>query len=249
MSRLEGRIAVITGAASGIGLATAKRFAAEGATVVMVDCREDEVRRAAKEGGQGLDPFGADIRRNADLAALRDHVAATYGKADVLFANAGIATFAPLADVTEDAFDRTIATNLKGSFFTVQTLLPVLRDGASVILAASVSGFKGAPAFSVYSSTKAAIRSLARTLTTDLKDRRIRVNAIAPGNIETPIAAHAGLSPAETETYFKQTALDTPLGRNGQADDIAAAALYLASDDSAFVTGIELPVDGGFAQI
>jgi NAD(P)-dependent dehydrogenase (short-subunit alcohol dehydrogenase family) len=129
----------------------------------MVDRREDEVRRAAEGGGQGLDPIGADITRSGDLAALRDHVATSYGRADVLFANAGIATFAPFAEVTEDAFDRTVATNLKGTFFTVQTLLPVLRDGASIILTSSLAATKGFPAFSVYSATKAAIRSLART--------------------------------------------------------------------------------------
>jgi NAD(P)-dependent dehydrogenase (short-subunit alcohol dehydrogenase family) len=249
MSRLKGRIAIVTGAASGLGLATSKRFAAEGATVVMVDRREDAVRQAAEEGGQGLDPIAADITKSADLAALRDHVATTYGRADVLFANAGIATFAPFGEVTEDAFDRTVATNLKGTFFTVQTLLPVLRDGASVILTSSLAATKGLPAFSVYSATKAAIRSLARTLTTDLKGRRIRVNALGPGHIETPLGRNAGLSQERLDAYFERTTLDTPLGRPGQPDDISAAALYLASDDSAFVTGIELLVDGGYAQV
>jgi NAD(P)-dependent dehydrogenase (short-subunit alcohol dehydrogenase family) len=249
MSRLKERIAIVTGAASGLGLATSKRFATEGATVVMVDRHEDEVRRAAKRGGQGLDPIGADITRNADLAALRDHIATTYGRADVLFANAGIATFAPFGEVTEEAFDRTVAINLKGTFFTVQTLLPVLREGASVILTSSIAATKGFSAFSVYSATKAAIRSLARTFTTDLKNRRIRVNALSPGHILTPIGKNAGLSQQENDEYFERTALDTPLGRNGQTDDIAAAALYLASDDSAFVTGIELVVDGGNAQV
>jgi NAD(P)-dependent dehydrogenase (short-subunit alcohol dehydrogenase family) len=249
MSRLKERIAIVTGAASGLGLATSKRFATEGATVVMVDRHEDEVRQAAKRGGQGLDPIGADITRNADLAALRDHIATTYGRADVLFANAGIATFAPFGEVTEEAFDRTVAINLKGTFFTVQTLLPVLREGASVILTSSIAATKGFSAFSVYSATKAAIRSLARTFTTDLKNRRIRVNALSPGHILTPIGKNAGLSQLENDEYFERTALDTPLGRNGQTDDIAAAALYLASDESAFVTGIELVVDGGNAQV
>jgi NAD(P)-dependent dehydrogenase (short-subunit alcohol dehydrogenase family) len=151
--------------------------------------------------------------------------------------------------VTEDAFDRTAATNLKGTFFTVQTLLPVLRDGASVILTSSLAATKGFPAFSVYSATKAAIRSLARTLTTDLKDRHIRVNALGPEHINTAIGKTAGLSQEENDAYFERTTLDTPLGRNGEADDIAAAALYLASAESAFVTGIELLVDGGYAQI
>jgi NAD(P)-dependent dehydrogenase (short-subunit alcohol dehydrogenase family) len=249
MGRLKGRIAIVTGAASGLGLAASLRFAAEGATVVMVDQRVDEVRRAAEAGGSGLDPVGADITRSADLEALRDYVATSYGRADVLFANAGVATFAPFGEVTEDAFDRTVAINLKGTFFTVQTVLPVLRDGASVILTSSIAGTKGFPSFSVYSATKAAIRSLARTLTVDLKGRGIRVNALSPGNIETPIGRNAGLSQQENDVYFQRTALDTPMGRNGHADDIAAAALYLASEDSAFVTGIELLVDGGYAQI
>jgi NAD(P)-dependent dehydrogenase (short-subunit alcohol dehydrogenase family) len=249
MDRLKGRIAIVTGAASGIGLATAKRFAAEGATVVMVGRREDEVRRAAEGGRHGLDPIGADITKGTDLIALRDYVAASYGKVDVLFANAGIATFAPFGEVTEEAFDRTVTTNLKGTFFTVQTLLPVLRDGASAILTSSLAGSKGLPAFSVYSATKAAIRSLARTLTTDLKGRRIRVNALGPGHVDTPLGRNAGLPQERLDAYFERTALETPLGRTGQPDDIAAAALYLASDDSVFVTGIELLVDGGNAQV
>lgn len=249
MGRLEGRIAIVTGAASGLGLATSMRFAREGATVVMVDRREEEVRRAAKRGGDRLDPIGADITSSTDLAALRDHIATSYGRADVLFANAGIATFAPFGEVTEEAFDRTVAINLKGTFFTVQMLLPVLNDGASVILTSSLAANKGFPAFSVYSATKAAIRSLARTLTTDLKNRRIRVNALGPGHINTEIGKSAGLCQEENDAYFERTARDTPPGRNGHADDIAAAALYLASDESAFVTGTELLVDGGYAQV
>ncbi|QCB43301.1 SDR family oxidoreductase [Sphingomonas sp. PAMC26645] len=249
MGKLTGKVAVVTGAASGIGLAATKRFAAEGATVLMVDLDDAAVQAAAEGGGASLDPFRADTTKSADLAALRDHIALAYERVDILFANAGVATFAPFGEVTEEEFDRTVGINLKGTFFTVQTLLPVLRDGASVILTASVSGYKGAPAFSVYSATKAAIRSLARTLTVDLKDRRIRVNAVSPGNIETPIAKHAGLSKEDGDAYFEKMIALTPLGRNGRAEDIAAAALYLASDDSAFVTGIELVIDGGFAQI
>ena len=243
MGRLEGRTAIVTGAASGLGLATARRFAAEGSAVVMVG------RRAAEGGGQGLDPIGADITKSADLVALRDHVAATYGQADILFANAGIAAFTPFGEVTEDAFDQTVTTNLKGTFFTVQTLLPVLRDVASVILTSSLAGSKGLPAFSVYSATKAAIRSLARTVTTDLKHRRIGVNALGPGHIDTLLGRNAGLPHERLDAYFERTARETPLGGTGQPDDIAAAALYLASDESAFVTGIEPMVDGGNAQV
>ena len=249
MGRLNGRVAVVTGAASGIGLATSKRFVAEGATVLMVDRDEDAVRKAAAEVGGNLQPFRADVTNKEDLIALRNHIAGVHGRIDVLFANAGIAGFGPFAEVTDEAFDQIVAINLKGTYFTVQTLLPVLRNGASVILTASVSGFTGAPAFSVYSATKAAIRSLARTLTSDLKDRRIRVNAVSPGNVETPIAEHAGMSSGEAREFYNKTLADTPLGRNGQADDIAAAVLYLASEDSAFVSASELVVDGGYAQV
>jgi NAD(P)-dependent dehydrogenase (short-subunit alcohol dehydrogenase family) len=249
MGRLEGRIAIVTGAASGLGLATAKRFAAKDATVAVVDRREDAVRQAAKEAGQGLDPIADDTTKSADLDALRDHVATTQGRADVLFANAGIATFAPCGEMTEDAFDGIVSTNLKGSFFTAQSLLPVLRDGASVILASSLAATRGLPAFSVYSATKAAVRSLTRTPTTDLKGRRIRVNALGPRHTHTPLGKNAELSRERLDAYFERTAIETPLGRTGEPDDIAAAAPYLASDDSAFATGIELVVDGGNAQI
>lgn len=247
MGRLEGRVAVVTGAASGIGLAAARRFAAEGATVIMTDRDSSQLHRAAiaPDGYGSFDTRRVDITRNEDLEALRDHIVATYGRFDVLFANAGIAIFAPVGEVSEAAFDRTIAVNLKGTFFTVQTLLPALRDGASIILTSSLVAKKAAPAFSAYSATKAGISSLARSFALDLRDRRIRVNSIAPGHIETSIGRNAGLSQMENDVFFERSAALTPLGRNGQADDIAAAAFYLASDESAFVTGSELAVDGG----
>jgi NAD(P)-dependent dehydrogenase (short-subunit alcohol dehydrogenase family) len=249
LGKLDGRVAVVTGAASGIGLAAARRFGAEGATVVMTDFNREELQRVAEQqdGDVRFDPFTVDVTRNQDLEALRDHVLATYGHADILFANAGVATFAPLGDVSEEAFDRTIATNLKGTFFTVQTLLPALRDGSSIILMSSMVAKKAVPAFSAYSATKAAISALARVFALELGERRIRVNSLAPGNTETAIGRHAGFSEAENDDFFARTAATTPLGRNGQADEIASAALYLASGDSAFVTGAEITIDGGHA--
>lgn len=248
MSRLVGRVAVVTGAASGIGLAASGRFAAEGAFVVMAD--RDRVGLDAAIANEGertrLISITADVTSMADLAVLRDHVAAKHKKVDVLFGNAGIATFAPLGDVSEEAFDRTVAINFKGTFFTVQTLLPVMHDGASIILTSSLVATKTVPSFSVYSATKAALTSLARSFALDLKDRGIRVNTVAPGHIETAIGRNAGLSQREIHDYLRQTAGGTPLGRNGPAEDIAAAALFLASEESAFVTGVEISVDGGF---
>lgn len=249
MPRLSGRVAIVTGAASGLGLATAKRFVAEGAKVVAADRDEALLRELKSELGDAVSLVTVDITRVPDLEQLREHVASIHGLADILFANAGVAAFAPIGQVDEATFDRLVATNLKGTFFTLQTLLPVLRDGASVILTSSVAGFKGSPAFSIYSATKAAIRSLARTLTTDLQARRIRVNAVAPGIIETPIGGNAGLSKAELTAFYAKSVSETPAGRNGLADDIASAVLYLASDDAAFVTGAELVVDGGWGQV
>lgn len=249
MTKLDGRVAIITGAASGLGLATTRRFMAEGAKVIAVDRNEAHLRELKAELGESLSFMVVDITRMQDLEQLREHVSESYGMADILFANAGIAAFAPIEQVDENTFDRIVETNLKGTFFTVQALLPVLRDGASVVLTSSVAGFKGSPAFSVYSATKAAIRSLARTLTTDLHARRIRVNAVSPGIIETPIGQNAGLSTDELATFYTKAVSETPAGRNGHADDIASAVLYLASDDAAFVAGSELVVDGGWAQV
>jgi NAD(P)-dependent dehydrogenase (short-subunit alcohol dehydrogenase family) len=245
MGKLEGKIAVVTGGNSGIGLATARRFAEEGAMVVITGRREEALREAALEIGQGADPFRADMTQLEDIEALRRYVEKSYGRLDILFANAGVAAVGAFGEVSEETFDRTVTTNFKGTFFTVQTLLPLLKNGGSVILCSSISASKGFPGVSVYAATKAAIRSLARSLTVDLQDRRIRVNALSPGVVETPITQLAGMSKEEDVAHYEQTASQTPLGRNGEPAEIAAAALFLASDDSSFVAGAELLVDGG----
>lgn len=250
MSKLAGKVAVVTGGSSGMGLATARRFVEEGASVIITGRRQSKLDEAVATIGGEIEGFQADIASLADLERLRAHVEANYGRVDVIFANAGGGTLGAFGEVTEADFDRTVATNLKGTFFTVQTLLPLLPDGGSIILNGSIAASRGLPAFTVYSATKAAIRSFARTWTTDLGHRRIRVNTLAPGTIVTPIMSEqAGFSDAEVEGFYADFEKKTPLGRNGQPDEIASVALFLASDDSSFVTGIELHVDGGFAQV
>lgn len=250
MSKLNGKIALVTGGTSGMGLATARRFVEEGATVIITGRRQDKLDDAVREVGGRIEGFQSDISKLDDIERLRAHLAEKYGRVDVVFANAGGGTLGAFGSITEALFDQTVNTNIKGTFFTVQTLLPLIPDGGSVILNSSIAGSKGFPAFTVYSATKAAIRSFARTWTVDLAPRRIRVNAIAPGTIITPILAEqAGMSTAEVEGFYEGAAAATPLGRNGEPEEIASAALFLASDDSSFVTGIELTVDGGFAQI
>ena len=249
MNRLAGKIAVVTGGSSGIGLATAKRFVEEGARVFITGRRQFELERAKRLIGDGLEIVQADISKIADTVRLRDSIMEKGGHVDIIFANAGIAAFSTLEQTTEQVFDKVVDINLKGTFFTVQALLPLMSFGGSIILNTSIAASKGFPAFSVYSATKAAIRSFALGWTTDLKERRIRVNALSPGHTETPIAETAGLSKEDNDAYFAGTAAATPAGRNGTPEDIAAAALFLASDESAFVTGIELTVDGGFVVV
>lgn len=249
MGRLSGKIAVITGGNSGLGLATARRFVEEGASVIITGRRRAELDRAVADIGGSIDAFQADVANLADLEKLHDHISSSYGRVDILFANAGTASAAPLGEVSEEAFDMMANTNFKGTFFTVQALLPLIPDGGSIILNASIAGTKGNATISVYSATKAAIRSLARTWTADLKDRKIRVNALSPGTIVTPFIEHASGSREQGDALFAYMEGQTPLGRNGRPEDIAAAALFLASDESSFVTGIELTVDGGYAQV
>jgi NAD(P)-dependent dehydrogenase (short-subunit alcohol dehydrogenase family) len=249
MSKLTGKVAVITGGSTGMGLATARLFVAEGARVIITGRSQETLDAAVADIGHGLEAVQGDISKLDDLARLHDYVQKAYGRIDILFANAGGGVLGPLGVVTETDFDRTVDTNFKGTFFTVQTLLPLIPDGGSIILNTSVAGSSGLPDFSVYSATKAAIRSLARTWTTDLKARRIRVNALAPGQIDTEIMRTAGLTQDQVDGFIAQVVPQIPLGRMGRSDEIAKVVLFLGSDDSSYVTGIELTVDGGWMQV
>jgi NAD(P)-dependent dehydrogenase (short-subunit alcohol dehydrogenase family) len=248
--KLEGKVAVVTGGSTGIGLATAQRFVAEGAQVFITGRRQAELDKAVKLIGKNVTGVQGDVSNLSDLDRLYEQVKQKAGHIDVLFANAGGAQFAPLGSITEEHYDKTFNINVKGVLFSVQKALPLLVDGASVILNASVVGSKGFQAFSVYSATKAAVRSFARTWTTDLKARKIRVNVISPGPIETPaISGLAQNDPQQVEQLKQGLIAGVPLGRIGQPDEIASAAVFLASSDSSFITGIELFVDGGAAQV
>jgi NAD(P)-dependent dehydrogenase (short-subunit alcohol dehydrogenase family) len=249
MSKLEGKVAVVTGGTSGIGLAAAKRLVAEGAYVFITGRRQQELDAAVKAIGKNVTGIQGDSAKLADLDRLYAAVKEEKGWLDIVFANAGGGEFRPLGAITEEHFDWIFDVNVKGVLFTVQKALPLLRDGGSIILNASIVASTGNPALSVYSATKAAVRSFARTWTVDLKDRKIRVNAISPGPIATP--GLAGLAPneAEGEKLFQQLASQVPLGRLGQPDEIARAVVFLASEDASFIAGIELFVDGGVAQI
>jgi NAD(P)-dependent dehydrogenase (short-subunit alcohol dehydrogenase family) len=249
MGKLEGKIALVTGGNSGIGLATAKRFVTEGAYVFITGRREAELATAVKEIGRNVAGVQGDVANLGDLDRLFAQIKREKGKLDIVFANAGIAKIAPFGTITEEHYDSIFNTNVKGLLFTVQKALPLLPDGASIVLNASIVASKGLGANSVYSATKAAIRSFARTWTTDLKDRRIRVNAVSPGPIETPGLKELMSARGVGEQGLKAMAGNIPLGRLGAPDDIAKAVVFLASDDSSFVTGIELFVDGGFAQV
>lgn len=249
MGRLNGKVAVITGANSGIGLAAAKRFAAEGARVFMTGRRIRELDAAVAEVGKNSRGVQGDVANLADLDRLFAVVKDEAGAIDVLFANAGGGEFAALGEITEEHFDKTFNTNVKGTLFTVQKALPLLRDGSSIILTGSTAGTTGTPAFSVYSASKAAIRSFARSWILDLAPRKIRVNVLAPGATSTPGWHDLATSEEAHKQMVRFVETTTPLGRLGVPVEIASAALFLASDDSSFVTGSELFVDGGSAQI
>src|SRR6266403_733418 len=239
-SGLEGKIALITGGNSGIGLATAKQFVKQGAFVFITGRRQQELDTAVKEIGRSVTAVQSDVSKMEDLDRLFGQIKREKGKLDILFANAGIAQYAQLGEISEDFYDSIFNINVKGMLFTVQKALPFLPDGASIILTASVVGSKGLPANSVYSATKAAVRSFARTWTTDLKARRIRVNAVSPGTIDTPAWRSIEAAERQIETLSKTV----PLGRFGTADEVAKAVVFLASEDSSYVAGVELFVDG-----
>ena len=240
--KLQGKVAVITGGTSGIGLATAKLFVREGAYVFITGRRQKELDAAVQAIGRNVTGVQGDVARLADLDRLYEAVKAK-GRIDVVFANAGVAEFAPLGKITEEHFDKLFETNVKGTLFTVQKALPLLNDGGSIILNGSVGSVKGTPAFGVYGATKAALRSFVRTWTSDLKDRHIRSNVVSPGPTDTPIVD------GQPEDAIARIVSTIPMGRMGEPDEIAKAALFLASDDSSFVTGIELFVDGGRGQV
>jgi NAD(P)-dependent dehydrogenase (short-subunit alcohol dehydrogenase family) len=249
MGKLEGKNALITGGNSGIGLATAKQFVNEGAYVFITGRREPELAAAVMEIGGNVTGVQGDVSNPGDLDRLFAQIKLEKGKLDIVFANAGVAKFAPFGTITEEHYDSIFDINVKGLLFTVQKALPLLPDGASIILNASIVASKGLPANSVYSATKAAVRSFARTWTTDLKDRRIRVNAVSPGPIDTPGLNDLVASTGTGEQRLKMLSDSVPLGRLGTPDEIAKAVVFLASDDSSFITGAELFVDGGFAQV
>ena len=249
MGKLEGKIALVTGGNSGIGLATAKEFVKEGAHVFITGRRQPELDAAVKEIGKNVTAVKGDVAKLDDLDRLFAQIKRDKGKLDIVFANAGFATYAPLGAITEEFFDTHFNINVKGVLFTVQKALPLIPDGGSIILNASIVASKGLPAHSVYSATKAALRSFARTWTMDLKDRHIRVNAVSPGPIETPGLKNLLASSDVGKQRANAISSSVPLGRLGRPDEIAKAVVFLAADDSSYVTGTELFVDGGFAQV
>jgi NAD(P)-dependent dehydrogenase (short-subunit alcohol dehydrogenase family) len=243
MGKLEGKIAVITGATSGMALATAKRFVAEGAYVFITGRRQAELDRAVKDIGENVTGVQGDAGSLVDLDRLFEVVKTKKDRVDVLYASAGIGEWTPLGSITEEQFDKTFNVNAKGTLFAVQKALPLFKDGGSIIMTGSIAGVKGFENLGVYSASKAAVRSYARTWTADLKGRNIRVNVISPGTIDTGVFVGV---PKEVKDKFVSL---IPMGRIGQPDEIAKVAVFLASDDSSFITGIELFVDGGAAQI
>src|SRR5947207_5362559 len=249
MASLEGKVAVVTGGNSGIGLATAKRLQEEGARVAISGRSRKTLDEAVKTIGNGVLAVQADVSSLADVDKLYAEVSQKLGKIDVLFVNAGIAKFAPLAETSESTYDEQFDINIKGAYFTIQKALPLLNDGASIILNTSVADRKGTAGASAYAATKAALRSLARTAAAELAERGIRVNTVAPGPIETPIFGRTGLPKEALDNFIKDVLSKIPLKRIGQPEEVAGAVAFLASGDASYITGVELNVDGGMGQI
>jgi len=248
--KLAGKVAVVTGGSSGIGLATAQRFVNEGAYVFITGRRQTELDAAVSQIGHDIKAVQGDVSKLADLDKLYATVKKEKGTLDIIFANAGTGAFGPIGQITEEDFDKQFDVNVKGLLFTVQKALPLLQDGGSIVLNASIVSITGSPALSVYSATKAAVRSFARTWAVDLKERKIRVNAISPGVVPTPgYNTTLGMNQAAVDQFVNASVVNIPLGRPGTTDEIAKAVSFLASEDSSYVNGIELFVDGGLAQI
>ena len=248
--RFAGKVVVITGGSSGIGLATARSFVDEGAHVVITGRREKELKEAADSINKNVTTVRGDVSSLEDLDRLYAVVKEKHGHIDVLFENAGAGTIAPLAAATEKHFDLTFDVNVKGMFFTVQKALPLFNDGGSIILTYSVSNIKGLPGFTAYAASKAAVRSFARGWTLELKDRKIRVNCLSPGAIVTPaLETTTGLTAEQAKQAAEQFTTQIPMGHRGKPEEIAAAVAFLASDESSYITGVDLAVDGGMAQV
>lgn len=249
MNRLSGKIALITGGSSGIGLETAKLFAKEGAFVFITGRRQAEIEKAVAAVGSNAKGVKGDIANLGDLDRLFEEIKKVKGRLDILFANAGLGEFAPLGAITEAHFDKTFGVNVRGTLFTVQKALPLMGEGSAIVLNASIAAIKGTPAFSVYAASKAAIRSFARGWSVDLRDKKIRVNVVSPGTVPTPAYDGFGMTDDQMAGFLKGHSDVAPVGRVGMPSEIAEAVLFLASDKSSFVNGAELFVDGGFAQV
>ncbi|MBC7499405.1 MAG: glucose 1-dehydrogenase [Herminiimonas sp.] len=245
-----GKVALVTGGSTGIGLATAKRLAREGATVFITGRRQPELDQAVGEIGHAARAIRSDISSAEDLANVVKTVEAAHGTIDILFANAGGGEFAPLGEIAEAQFDKTFSINVKGTLNTIQAALPLMKAGSSIVITGSIASVQGQPTFGVYAASKAALRSFARTFATELKGRDIRINVVAPGAVVTPgYKTELKMTDAQIEAYGEIVATTTPLGRFGEADEIAKAVSFLASDDASYITGIELFVDGGRVQV
>ena len=249
MKRLEGKVAVVTGGNSGIGLAAAKRLQEDGAKVAILGRSRKTLDEAVKTIGNGVVAVQGDVAKLTDLDKLYTEVSQKLGKIDILFVNAGVAKFAPFAETSESIYDENFDTNIKGAYFTIQKALPLLNDGASIILNTSVADQKGTAGASAYAATKAAMRSLARTAAAELAGRGIRVNTVAPGPIVTPIFGRTGLPKEAVDEFAKEIVAQVPMKRFGQPEEVAGAVAFLASQDASYITGVEINVDGGLGQI